>query len=106
MHYRQVGKTNQLESTWPNLVQLGHVASNLKSNNQVVFNRTLTQELVPAIELDRMTIPAIAVDTLLQLVLVDERHDLREDGFTIVHDLRMAAWLLSTNLPSSNRKIH
>lgn len=49
------------------------------------------QELVPAIELDRVTITAIAVDALLKLVFVDERHDLREDGFTLVHDLRMAA---------------
>ncbi len=49
------------------------------------------QELVPAVELDRMSVAAVAVDTLLELVFVDERHDLREDGFTLVHDLRTAA---------------
>ena len=49
------------------------------------------QELVPAVELDRMPVAAVAVDTLLELVFVDERHDLREDGFTLVHDLRTAA---------------
>ena len=49
------------------------------------------QELVPAIELDCVTITAIAVDALLKLVFVDERHNLREDGFTLVRDLRIAA---------------
>ena len=41
------------------------------------------QELVPAIELDCVSITAIAVDVLLKLVFVDERHDLRKDGFSL-----------------------
>ena len=49
------------------------------------------QELIPAVELDRMPVAAVTVDTLLELVFVDERHDLREDGFPLVHDLRTAA---------------
>ena len=37
-----MGKEIQLEPTWTNFSQLGQIASNLKSNNQVVFNRRLT----------------------------------------------------------------
>ena len=40
-----MGQEIQLEPTWTNLGQLGQVASNLKSNNQVVFNRRLTLNL-------------------------------------------------------------
>lgn len=49
------------------------------------------QELIPAVEPDRMPVAAVTVDTLLEFVFVDERHDLRKDGFTLVHDLRTAA---------------
>ena len=42
---RQVGKTNQVESTWPNFGQLEQVAFNLESIIQVVLNRMLTSYL-------------------------------------------------------------
>ena len=48
-------------------------------------------ELVTAVELDGVTVAFVAVDTLLELVFVNERHDLSEDCFSLVHGLRMAA---------------
>jgi len=48
-------------------------------------------ELVTAIELDRVTVAFIAVNTLLELVFVEERHDMSEDCFSFVHGLRMAS---------------
>ena len=48
-------------------------------------------ELVTAIELDGMAVAFVAVDTLLELIFVDERHDLRKDCFSLVHGLRTAA---------------
>ena len=48
-------------------------------------------ELVPAVELYRLSVAAIAIITLRELVFVDERHDLRKNGFILVHDLRTAA---------------
>ena len=48
-------------------------------------------ELVTAIELDRVTVAFVAVDTLLELIFVDERHNLGEDCFSFVHGLRMAS---------------
>ena len=48
-------------------------------------------ELVTAIEPDGMAIAFVAVDTLLELIFVDERHNLREDCFSLVHGLRTAA---------------
>ena len=48
-------------------------------------------ELVSAAELDGMTIALIAVNTLLELVFVESRHNLREDCFPLVHDLRKVA---------------
>ena len=38
---RQLGKTNQVESIWPNFGQLEQVASNLESKILVVLNRCL-----------------------------------------------------------------
>ena len=48
-------------------------------------------ELVTAIELDGVPVTLVAVDTLLELVFVEERHDLSEDCFSFVHGLRMAS---------------
>ena len=48
-------------------------------------------ELVTAIELDGVPVTFVAVDTLLELVFVEERHDLSEDCFSFVHGLRMAS---------------
>lgn len=48
-------------------------------------------ELVTAIELDDVPVTFVAVDTLLELVFVKERHDLSEDCFSFVHGLRMAS---------------
>ena len=48
-------------------------------------------ELVTAIELDSVPVTLVAVDTLLELVFVEERHDLSEDCFSFVHGLRMAS---------------
>ena len=48
-------------------------------------------ELVTAIELDGVPVTLVAVDTLLELVFVKERHDLSEDCFSFVHGLRMAS---------------
>ena len=48
-------------------------------------------ELVTAIELDGVTVAFVAVDTLLKLIFVEERHDLSEDCFSFVHGLRMAS---------------
>lgn len=44
-----------------------------------------------AIELDGVTVAFVAVDTLLKLIFVEKRHNLREDCFSFVHDLRMAS---------------
>ena len=48
-------------------------------------------ELVTAIELDGVPVTLVAVDTLLELIFVEERHDLSEDCFSFVHGLRMAS---------------
>ena len=48
-------------------------------------------ELVMAIELDRVAVAIVAVVTLLELIFVDERHNLGEDCFSFVHSLRMAS---------------
>ena len=47
-------------------------------------------DVVTAIELDSVPVTFVAVDTLLELVFVKERHDLSEDCFSFVLDLRMA----------------
>lgn len=59
----------------------------------------------PAVEIDRVHVTAIAVNTFLELVLVYENLDLREDGFTLIHDLRIAASSHSTNLWGSIQNI-
>ena len=51
----------------------------------------LNHELVTAIELYRMPVTLVEVDTLLELIFVEERHDLNEDCFSFVHGLRMAS---------------
>ena len=48
-------------------------------------------ELVTAIELDGVPVALVAVDTLLELIFVEDRHDLSEDCFSFVHGLRMAS---------------
>ena len=48
-------------------------------------------KLVTSIILDGVTVTFIAVDTLLELVFVNERHNLRKDGFSFVHGLRMVS---------------
>ena len=48
-------------------------------------------ELVTAIELDGVPVTLVAVDTLLELIFVEDRHDLSEDCFSFVHGLRIAA---------------
>ena len=48
-------------------------------------------ELVSAIEPDGMPVAFVAVDTLLELIFVKERHDLGEDCFSFVHGLRIAS---------------
>ena len=48
-------------------------------------------ELVTAIELDGVSVSVVTVDTLLELIFVDERHNLGKDGFSFVHGLRMAS---------------
>ena len=40
-------------------------------------------ELVTAIEPDNVTVAIVAVDTLLERVFVEERHDLSEDCFPL-----------------------
>ena len=46
---------------------------------------------VTAIELDGVPVTFVAVDKLLELVFVEERHDLNEDCFSFIHGLRMAS---------------
>ena len=41
---------------------------------------------------DRVTVALVTVDTLLELVFIDERHNLRENCFSFVHGLRMASY--------------
>ncbi len=48
-------------------------------------------ELVTAVGLDCVPFTLVAVDTLLELIFLEERHYLREDCFSLVHDLRTAA---------------
>ena len=48
-------------------------------------------ELITAIKLDGVPVALVAVNTLLELIFVDERHNLREDCFSLVHGLRTAA---------------
>ena len=48
-------------------------------------------ELITAIELDGVPVAMVAVDTLLELIFVDERHNLGEGCFSFVHGLRMAS---------------
>ena len=48
-------------------------------------------ELVTTIELDCMEVTLVAIDTLLELVFVKERHDLSEDCFSFVHGLQIAS---------------
>ena len=49
-------------------------------------------ELVAAVKPDRVTVALVTVDTLLELVFIDERHNLRENCFSFVHGLRMASY--------------
>ena len=49
-------------------------------------------ELVAAVEPDCVTVALVTVDTLLELVFIDERHNLRENCFSFVHGLRMASY--------------
>ena len=48
-------------------------------------------ELVTATKLDGVSVSLVAVDTLLELVFVNERHNLSEDCFSFVHGLRIAS---------------
>ena len=48
-------------------------------------------ELVTTVELDVVPVALVAVDTLLEFIFVEERHDLSEDRFSFVHGLRMAS---------------
>lgn len=48
-------------------------------------------ELVAANELGGVSITLVAVDTLLVLVFVEEKDNLSEDCFSLVHGLRMAS---------------
>lgn len=48
-------------------------------------------ELATAIECDGVTVSLVAVDTLLELIFISERHNLCEDCFSFVHGLRVAS---------------
>ena len=48
-------------------------------------------ELVTAIGFDSVLVSLVAVDTLLELIFVEDRHNLREDCFSLVHGLRTVA---------------
>ena len=48
-------------------------------------------EQVTAIELDVVPVTFVEVDTLFELIFVEERHDLSEDCFSFVHGLRVAS---------------
>ena len=65
-----------------NISQIGSVGEMSKAHHH---------ELVTAIELDRVPVTLVAVDTLLELIFVEERHNLSEDCFSFVHGLRMAS---------------
>ena len=43
------------------------------------------------LRLDGVSVAMVAVDTLLELIFVDERHNLGEDCFSFVHGLQMAS---------------
>lgn len=62
-------------------------------------------EQVAAIELDGVPVTVVAFDTLLELIFVDERHNLDEDGISFVHGLWMVSLERSAKLLSSNRNI-
>ena len=51
----------------------------------------LITKLVTTVELDGVPVALVAVNTLLEFIFVEERHDLSEDCFSFVHGLRMAS---------------
>ena len=55
-------------------------------------------KLVTAIEIDSVPVTLVAVDTLSELVFVEERYDLSEDSFSLVHGLRAAAYFRTAKL--------
>ena len=74
------------------------VAAEIKCRFYVPQTRPISElgkahhhELVTNVELDGVTVAFIAVNTLLELIFVNERHNLRKDGFSFVHGLRMAS---------------
>ena len=63
------------------------------------------KKLVPAIELDGMSVASVALDTLAEFIFRNERHKLREDCFSFIHCLREMSLWSSCKLTCSNRKI-
>ena len=48
-------------------------------------------KLVKSVKLDGVTVAFVAVNTLLKLIFVNERHNLCKDSFSFAHCLRMAS---------------
>ena len=78
----------------PKIHRFGDLSYTKSSFNRQICNTWKVLELmaqVTAIELDGGPVTFVAVDTLLEFVFVEERHDLNEDCFSFIHGLRMAS---------------